>query len=88
MPSENHPEQGEQAGEKHEYTKDGLTVIWRPNVCIHSAKCVLGLGAVFNPRARPWVNMEAAPVERIVEQVGKCPSGALSLRTSEQEPSV
>jgi len=42
--------------EKHEYTRDGLTVIWQPAMCIHSAKCVLGLGAVFNPRARPWVN--------------------------------
>jgi uncharacterized Fe-S cluster protein YjdI len=68
--------------EQHEYTKDGVTVVWKPSVCVHSAKCVLGLGSVFNPRARPWVNMDAAPAERIVEQVKKCPSGALSYRNS------
>jgi uncharacterized Fe-S cluster protein YjdI len=66
--------------DQHEYSKDGVTVIWKPAVCNHSAKCVLGLGAVFNPRARPWINMEAAAAERIAEQVRKCPSGALSLR--------
>jgi len=33
---------------------------------------------VFNPMERPWIKMENAPSERIVEQVKKCPSGALS----------
>jgi uncharacterized Fe-S cluster protein YjdI len=65
-----------------EYAKDGVTVVWQPAMCIHSAKCVLELGSVFNPRARPWVNIDAAPVERIVEQVKRCPSGALSYRNS------
>jgi uncharacterized Fe-S cluster protein YjdI len=64
---------------EHQYSKDGVTVIWKPSVCIHSARCVLGLGSVFNPQAHPWVNMEGAPVERIAQQVKKCPSGALSL---------
>ena len=64
---------------EHRYSKDGITVVWKPAVCIHSARCVLGLGSVFNPKARPWVNMEAAPAERIAGQVRQCPSGALSL---------
>ena len=68
------------SGEQHEYSKDGVTVVWKPSLCVHSAKCALGLGSVFNPKARPWVNMDGAPVERIAEQVRKCPSGALSLR--------
>jgi len=70
-------------GEKEvirEYTKDGVTVVWQPSMCIHSAKCVLELGSVFNPQARPWVNMQGAVAERIVEQVQRCPSGALSCR--------
>ena len=65
----------------HAYNKDGITVIWKPELCIHSAKCVLGLGSVFNLSARPWINMDGAPVERIVDQVKKCPSGALSYRS-------
>ncbi|MCC7126860.1 MAG: (4Fe-4S)-binding protein [Acidobacteria bacterium] len=66
----------------HKYEKDGVTVVWRPALCTHSAECVRGLGAVFNPKARPWINMDAAPATRIAEQVGRCPSGALSLDES------
>jgi uncharacterized Fe-S cluster protein YjdI len=49
-----------------------------PSTCIHSEKCWRGLSAVFNPKARPWINAEGAPTERIVEQASQCPSGALS----------
>jgi len=68
------------SNDHHEYSKNGLTVVWKPNLCVHSAKCVLGLGSVFNPAAQPWINIDGAPVERIADQVRKCPSGALSLR--------
>lgn len=62
---------------KH-YIKDGLTVIWKPEQCIHSRKCFTGLKEVFNPAIRPWVNMDGATMERIMQQVEQCPSGALS----------
>ncbi|MEO8678326.1 MAG: (4Fe-4S)-binding protein [Vicinamibacterales bacterium] len=60
------------------YTKDGVTVIWQPSLCIHSAICARGLPQVFDPRRRPWVMMEGTDVETIVKQVEECPSGALS----------
>ncbi len=60
------------------YKKGNLTVIWKPDQCTHSAKCWKGLVEVFNPRLKPWVNMEGADEARIIEQVAKCPSGALS----------
>ena len=63
------------------YTNGEVTIVWKPSVCIHSRICwsaATGLPAVFNPAVRPWVNPEAAPTERIIEQVKKCPSGALS----------
>lgn len=63
----------------HRYEKDGVTVIWQPALCVHSGECVRGLGVVFNPRVHPWIAMDAAPVDRIAEQVLRCPSGALSL---------
>jgi len=69
------------------YTKDGLTVIWKPNQCIHSTLCWKGLIEVFNPKARPWVNMEGSTAENIMEQVKKCPSGALSYEMN-QEPNM
>jgi uncharacterized Fe-S cluster protein YjdI len=63
---------------KH-YTKGELTVVWRPEVCQHSAVCRDGLIAVFDPGKSPWINMDGAEAERIVEQVSRCPSGALSV---------
>ena len=69
----------------HKYTKDGLIVLWRPELCAHSGVCARELSAVFRPKARPWVNMEGAPAERIAEQVRRCPSGALSLEEPEPD---
>jgi uncharacterized Fe-S cluster protein YjdI len=62
----------------HKYTNDDITVVWKPNVCIHSTLCWKGLIEVFNPREKPWIKMNSATTERIIEQVRKCPSGALS----------
>jgi len=68
-----------------EYTNGDITVVWKPDVCIHSTLCWKGLIEVFNPKKRPWVNMEGADTQTIIAQVEKCPSGALSYyRNSEQ----
>jgi uncharacterized Fe-S cluster protein YjdI len=60
------------------YTNGEMTVVWKPNVCIHSANCWKGLIGVFNPGEKPWIKMDGASTGRIIEQVKKCPSGALS----------
>jgi len=65
---------------KKEYTKGDLTVVWQPELCIHSAVCFNQLPEVFKPRDRPWVQMEAADIEQIRETVHACPSGALSIK--------
>jgi len=70
---------------KH-YTRGDITIVWRPGVCIHSRNCFHGLPAVFDPSRRPWIDLEAAEMEAILEQVSKCPSGALSLKRKEAEP--
>lgn len=67
------------------YTKDNVTVIWKPDLCIHSTKCWKGLKDVFDPRKRPWINMEGADGQSIVEQVKNCPSGALGYEIKGQE---
>ena len=59
------------------YEKNGLTVSFDPRVCTHSGACVRGLFDVFDVSKRPWVNLDGAPAGRVVEQVKRCPSGAL-----------
>ncbi|MCW3123517.1 MAG: hypothetical protein JWQ38_3009 [Flavipsychrobacter sp.] len=69
---------------KH-YSKGDITVVWKPDLCIHSTVCWKGLSEVFNPKVRPWVNMEGADEARIIEQVSHCPSGALSYVMNNKE---
>ncbi|WP_420575279.1 (4Fe-4S)-binding protein [Ekhidna sp.] len=63
-----------------EYESEELTVIWKPEKCIHSEVCYKGLPDVFDPKARPWVNVAGESDQRIKEQIDRCPSGALSYK--------
>jgi uncharacterized Fe-S cluster protein YjdI len=70
------------------YTNGEVTVVWKPSVCMHSTVCwkqATGLPEVFNPREKPWIKMDGADSARIVEQVKKCPSGALSFYYNNEE---
>ena len=60
------------------YSNGGVTIIWKPSLCIHSRNCFTGLGDVFHPQTVPWITPEASTSSKIIEQVKKCPSGALS----------
>ncbi len=66
-------------GIKKNYETDEVIVHWDSGKCIHSARCALGLPAVFRPRERPWIVLSAATAAEIVAQVEKCPSGALTV---------
>jgi uncharacterized Fe-S cluster protein YjdI len=68
-----------------EYSNDDITILWEPEKCIHSANCVKGLPAVFSPKSRPWINMKGAMSQAITDQVGRCPSGALSIKAGKKE---
>jgi uncharacterized Fe-S cluster protein YjdI len=72
-----------------EYSKDDVTIVWQPKKCIHSKKCWIELGEVFNPNLKPWIDVTKADTQRIIEQVQKCPSGALSIKNIKVDlPSV
>jgi len=70
------------SGRKKTYSNQDITVIWKPDVCIHSTKCWKSSLAIFNPKRRPWIDMSAGTTEEIIKIVDNCPSGALSYERS------
>lgn len=66
------------------YTNNEIKVFWKSELCIHSANCVNSLNAVFNPKQKPWINMQAASTEKIISAVNNCPSGALTYKWKDE----
>ena len=64
---------------KRQYTNGEIVVMWDSDLCSHCENCWRGLPQVFDPNARPWVNIDGAPSADIVAQVKQCPTGALAL---------
>jgi uncharacterized Fe-S cluster protein YjdI/CDGSH-type Zn-finger protein len=60
-----------------EYSSSGIRVQWYASRCIHTGACIRALPRVFNPRRRPWVDVDAADADAIANAVLKCPTGAL-----------
>jgi uncharacterized Fe-S cluster protein YjdI len=70
---------------KKEYSNGEVTVVYQPDLCIHSGVCFKGLPMVFQPGTRPWIKMQGADTESIIKQVQKCPSRALSFYMNSPE---
>ncbi len=69
------------------YSNGEVTIVWKPSLCIHSAICWRhedSLPEVFNPKEKPWIKPEAASTERIISQIKRCPSGALSYHMNKE----
>lgn len=69
---------------KKKYTNGEVVVIWQSSKCIHSGMCVSHLPTVFQPKQHPWINLENASGNEIIDAVGKCPSGALSIKPNNE----
>ena len=70
------------------YSNKELTVVWKPNICIHAGECVKALPKVYNPKVKPWIKIENATTNELKEQISKCPSGALSSFMNNKEKNV
>ena len=69
-----------QEGVARTYRTERIEVTWAPGRCIHSGRCFSNLPEVFDPRARPWIRLEAADPDLVEDTVLRCPSGALAFR--------
>ena len=67
------------------YTNGEVTIIWQPDLCKHSGVCVRGLPKVFDPKRKPWIDISQSDTFHIIQQVTKCPSGALSFVMNEED---
>lgn len=59
------------------YEGAGITVEWRAERCIHTARCLQALPAVFDTSARPWIDVDGADPSETARAVQQCPTGAL-----------
>ena len=71
-----------------EYSNGELTIVWEPAICSHSEVCINCLPEVYNPYGKPWITIEKATTDQLKEQLGKCPSGALSFYMNDDAASL
>ena len=66
------------------YSSKEITVFWKPDVCIHSTNCWKASLKIFNPKRRPWIDMNAGSSEEIIKIINNCPSGALTYKREKE----
>lgn len=70
--------------DNNQFTNEEITVTFEPTKCIHAEKCANGLSSVFRTTVIPWIDLDGAPSSKIISQIKKCPSGALSYRMNKE----
>jgi uncharacterized Fe-S cluster protein YjdI len=59
------------------FSNKDITVTFEPCVCINAERCARELSDVFRNSVIPWIDLDGASTKKIINQVKKCPSGAL-----------
>lgn len=68
------------------YGDERLRVLWDASLCIHTGICLRQLPAVFDVKARPWIDPAGASSADIAATVRACPTGALRYDGDGVEP--
>jgi len=71
-----------------EYSNNDMTILWDASKCIHAGVCVKMLPNVYDPKGRPWIKIDNASTEELKQQIDKCPSGALTYKSNNEEESM
>lgn len=68
------------------FSNEDITVTFHPKICIHAEQCAQGLSEVFRTTVIPWINLDGIDDnQRIINQIRKCPSGALQFCRNKKE---
>lgn len=67
------------------FSNKDITVIYNPTVCINAEHCANQLSNVFKQYVIPWIDLDADTNENIINQIKKCPSGALQFYIHKKE---
>ena len=60
------------------FSNSDLTVTYNPCACVHADRCAKELSNVFRDSVIPWIDLDGEPIQKIIKQIKKCPSGALN----------
>jgi len=61
-----------------DYRGKDITVHYNLGVCSHDGSCIRMQPGVFNINCRPWITPDNGDVDKIIDTIRHCPSGALS----------
>lgn len=67
------------------YKDRSVSVTFDAKRCINSQLCAKGLSSVVRNSILPWNDVEASESQRILNQIKKCPSGALKASVNKKE---
>lgn len=63
---------------KNTFSNGAISVTYNEKKCVLAEICCKGLSEVFRNSVIPWIDLEGAETHQIINQINKCPSGALS----------
>ncbi|SFZ92653.1 Uncharacterized Fe-S cluster protein YjdI [Flaviramulus basaltis] len=66
------------------FSNNDITVTYEPCKCINAERCAKELSNVFRHSVIPWIDLDGAPTEKVINQVKKCPSGALQFHINKK----
>lgn len=70
--------EGRQPRKTDSYKGKKNTIRDNRGICAHVGYCTDGLPKVFQMGVEPWIDPDAETLEKIIQTIEKCPSGALS----------
>ncbi|NOZ10247.1 MAG: hypothetical protein GXP09_04285 [Gammaproteobacteria bacterium] len=70
---------------RDKYVGEKITVLFNGAACAHAAHCINDLPSVFKTDADIWIQPDSTSVKELIDQIEKCPSGALSYSINGEE---